>query len=73
MGGGHVWAEVYLTNIGWVQVNPTTGRTIEENYLPLFTTSDGNMTFVYRSFPVMNKLAAEHNPGGDVPRAAPDE
>lgn len=72
-GGGHIWAEVYLNNIGWIQVNPTTGRTIDENYIPLFTTSDGNMSFVYRSFPIIKELKAEQSPAGDVLKAAPEE
>jgi transglutaminase-like putative cysteine protease len=58
-GGGHVWAEVYLTNLGWIQVNPTTGQTLDEDYVPLFTTSDGKMSIVYRSFPVMKEIGAE--------------
>ncbi len=65
-GGGHVWAEVYLTNIGWLQVNPTTGKTIGENHVPLFTTSDGNLSLIYRSFPVIREIEAEQAPAGDA-------
>ena len=64
-GGGHIWAEVYLTNIGWIQINPTTGKTIDSNYIPLFTTSDGKMSLVYRSFPKIT-LKAEQDVATDA-------
>ena len=64
-GGGHVWAEVYLEDRGWLQVNPTSGKTIGHDYVPLFTTSDGQMGLVYRSFPAIKESRAEPAVGGD--------
>jgi hypothetical protein len=51
-GEGHVWAEVYLNGQGWLPVDPTLPWSgTSEDYVPWFSTSDGEMPIVYLSRP----------------------
>ena len=49
--GGHVWAEVYLENLGWIQLDPTTGFTATDDYIAYFTSHTGDMPIVYVTWP----------------------
>jgi hypothetical protein len=48
---GHVWAEVLIGGKGWRQVDPTAGSGCDIDYIPWFTTEDGEMPIVYTSMP----------------------
>ena len=50
---GHVWAEYYIENKGWKQVDPTGGGILKCGiyHIPLFTTEDGEMPIAYLSMP----------------------
>ena len=47
---GHVWVEV-LTPEGWRAVDPTAGMGCDSRYIPLFTSENGTVDFVYTSMP----------------------
>ncbi|MFP6751808.1 MAG: transglutaminase-like domain-containing protein, partial [Pirellulaceae bacterium] len=47
---GHVWVEV-LTSEGWRAVDPTAGMGCDSRYIPLFTSENGAVDFVYTSMP----------------------
>ena len=47
---GHVWVEV-LTTEGWRAVDPTAGMGCDSRYIPLFTSENGSVDFVYTSMP----------------------
>lgn len=53
---GHVWAEYYVENEGWKQVDPTGGGSLRCGiyHIPLFTTDNGEMPIVYLSMPQIN-------------------
>lgn len=50
---GHVWAEYFVDNKGWRQVDPTGGGSLKCGiyHIPLFTSEDGEMPIVYLSMP----------------------
>jgi transglutaminase-like putative cysteine protease len=49
---GHVWAEVYLDDEGWISVDPTCSWLgVTDDYIPLFISEDGHPPFVYTDFP----------------------
>ena len=50
---GHVWAEYYVGNKGWRQVDSTGGGSLNCGiyHIPLFTSEDGKMPIVYLSMP----------------------
>jgi hypothetical protein len=49
---GHVWAEVYLEDEGWVSVDPTCSWLgVTDDYIPLFISEDGHPPFVYADIP----------------------
>jgi len=49
---GHVWAEVYLEGEGALPVDPTTPWTgTSEDYIPWFSSSDGEMPMLYLAVP----------------------
>jgi transglutaminase-like putative cysteine protease len=50
---GHVWAEVLIEGKGWRQVDPTAGGGCDTDYIPWFTTEDGEMPIVYVSMPTI--------------------
>jgi hypothetical protein len=54
---GHVWAEVYIEDIGWVSVDPTTSWLgVSEDYIPFVISEDGRMPFVYWNTPVIERI-----------------
>ncbi len=53
--GGHVWAEVRLPGRGWVMIDPTAGDGCTTAYVPLVTSVDGRMPFVYASMPTITR------------------
>jgi transglutaminase-like putative cysteine protease len=56
MNSGHVWAEVYLDGQGWVPVDATASWTgTSEDYIPWFSTSDGEMPIVYLAWPTIRQ------------------
>ena len=56
-GGGHIWAEVYLKQEGWISVDPTaTWLGVSEDYLPLFVSEDGTLPVVYWEAPAIEPL-----------------
>lgn len=47
-GGGHVWAQAYISGKGWVSVDCTSDHVgADTSYLPFFETYDGAMPIVY--------------------------
>jgi hypothetical protein len=53
--GGHVWAEYYAENEGWIQVDPTGGDVLPCGiyHIPFFTSDDGEMPIVYVTIPTV--------------------
>ena len=50
--GGHVWAQVYFDDEGWVSIDPTCSwMGVTDDYIPLFITEDGHPPFVYTAVP----------------------
>lgn len=64
---GHVWAEVYVQGEGWQQVDPTAGMACGSDYIPLFTTEDGEMPVLYLSMPGTTRAGS----GARSPRDEP--
>jgi len=56
---GHVWAEVLLPDQGWMPVDPTAGSACTTDYVPFFTTEDGEMPIVYLAIPVIKEETVE--------------
>jgi hypothetical protein len=50
---GHVWAEVLINGTRWRQVDPTAADACDADYIPWFTTEDGDMPIVYLSMPAI--------------------
>ena len=56
---GHAWSESYIDGIGWMPIDATADQLgVPRNYLPLFSTDDGHMKFVYTAFPKITQIAA---------------
>jgi hypothetical protein len=55
---GHVWAEYYLEEKGWHQVDPTGGGKLQCGiyHIPYFVSDDGAMPFLYLSVPVIEEM-----------------
>jgi hypothetical protein len=54
---GHVWAQVYLEDEGWISVDPTTSWLgVTDDYIPLFISEDGHPPFVYTDFPEITPM-----------------
>ena len=54
---GHIWAEVYIPDTGWVSVDPTASWLgTSEDYIPFVISENGRMPFVYWSTPVIEKV-----------------
>ena len=54
---GHVWAQVYLEDEGWVSVDPTCSWLgVTNDYVPLFISEDGNSRFVFTDIPKITAL-----------------
>jgi hypothetical protein len=55
--GGHVWAQVYLDDEGWVSVDPTCSWLgVTDEYIPLFITESGHPPFVYTKIPKVTPI-----------------
>jgi hypothetical protein len=55
--GGHVWAQVYFDDEGWISVDPTCSWVgVTDDYIPLFISEDGHVPFVYTMTPVVTPL-----------------
>ena len=48
---GHIWAEVLIAGKGWRQVDPQANARCDTDYIPWFTTENGEMPIVYMSLP----------------------
>ena len=48
---GHVWSEVLKPGRGWIPLDPTSGMTCGSEYIPIMTTTDGEIPFIYASMP----------------------
>ncbi len=46
---GHVWAEVHLDGIGWMQVDPTAESICGSDYIPFAVSKDGPTPLLYTS------------------------
>ena len=55
---GHVWVEV-LTAEGWRAVDPTAAMGCDSRYIPLFTSENGSVDFVYTSLPNIKIVAGD--------------
>jgi hypothetical protein len=57
---GHIWAEVFLEDQTWQQVDPTGGSIVKCGiyHIPYFVTEDGNMPILYISMPKIEILTA---------------
>ncbi|MDY0002717.1 MAG: transglutaminase domain-containing protein [Polyangia bacterium] len=54
--GGHIWAEAYLPDVGWIGADATAPWLgVSGDYIPLFVTEDGAMTVFYLSAPRIEK------------------
>ena len=55
---GHVWAEYYVPNKGWQQVDPTGGGRLKCGiyHIAYFTTEDGEMPILYLAMPKIEAL-----------------
>jgi transglutaminase-like putative cysteine protease len=54
---GHVWAQVYLEDEGWISVDPTCSWLgVTDEYIPLFISEDGHVPFVYTDHPRITPL-----------------
>jgi len=54
--GGHIWTEVHLAGAGWIPVDATTPWLgTSEDYVPLFTTSDGEMQILHLAWPEIER------------------
>ena len=52
--GGHIWAEVYITDKGWIQVDATTPFLgVPDEYIPIFIIEDGEIHGVYWGVPII--------------------
>jgi len=57
MNAGHVWAEVYLKDEGWLPVDTTCRWLgISTDYVPWFLSDDGEMPFVYLNWPRLERI-----------------
>jgi hypothetical protein len=55
--GGHVWAQVYFDDEGWVSIDPTCSwMGVTDDYIPLFITEDGHPPFVYTAVPEISAI-----------------
>jgi transglutaminase-like putative cysteine protease len=49
---GHVWAQIYFDDEGWISVDPTCSWLgVTDDYIPLFISEDGHPPFVYTAHP----------------------
>lgn len=58
-GQGHVWAEVLRPGQGWVPLDPTSGLACGSEYIPIMTTTDGEIPLVYASMPKITIIDPE--------------
>jgi hypothetical protein len=58
---GHVWAEYFVENKGWQQVDPTGGGKLQCGiyHLPYFRTEDGEMPIVYLALPMIETVSVK--------------
>lgn len=55
--GGHAWSEVYLEDKGWVPIDAPRKRLgVENTFIPISISEDGNMTLVYTSAPKVERI-----------------
>jgi hypothetical protein len=55
---GHIWSQVWLADEGrWLDIDATADRIgVTSYYIPIWGTRDGEMMFLYRDFPVIERL-----------------
>jgi len=54
--GGHIWAEAYIKNEGWIQLDATASFLgVSEDYVPFFIIEDGRVPAVYWDPPVLKR------------------
>ncbi len=54
--GGHVWAEIYLPDQGWMPVDATTSWLgVSLDYIPFSISEEGHITFVYWDKPQISR------------------
>ena len=54
--GGHIWAEAYIKNEGWIQLDATASFLgVSEDYVPFFIIEDGRVPAVYWDSPVLKR------------------
>ncbi|MGB0578937.1 MAG: transglutaminase-like domain-containing protein [Limisphaerales bacterium] len=53
---GHVWAEILKPGQGWIPVDPTSGMACGSEYIPIMTTTDGEIPLVYASMPKISVI-----------------
>ena len=57
MNAGHVWAEVYLKDKGWLPVDTTCSWLgVSIDYVPWFLSDDGEMPIVYLKLPRLERI-----------------
>lgn len=58
---GHVWAEYWIKDTGWQQVDPSSGGYLKCGiyHIPYFTSADGHMPILYISFPKIELLNSQ--------------